>query len=306
MSSDTIPKQDYWRYEIKWDGTRILTYHNEAATRLLNRKLNERTHHYPELLDVSAYCRANSVILDGEVIALGANGRPSFHEVMRRDLIKRLDRVKEARQAVAVTYMVFDLLYLDGEWVTGRPLSERLQLLQEVIRPSALVQLAPSHPDGEALFNVVKQQDMEGIVCKDLRSTYVLDGKDKRWLKVKNYGDAVAVIGGFTLRDGIVNAVLLGQYDAEGKLWYIGHTGTGRLTAAEWRGLTELLAPTVAAERPFAKRPDRYKDAHWVQPLHTVKVQYSEWRWQEGRSLRQPSIQALVGVAPEDCRLPWV
>ncbi|SFB50647.1 bifunctional non-homologous end joining protein LigD [Cohnella sp. OV330] len=303
--SETIPTESHWRYEIKWDGTRIVTYHDQGATTLFNRKLNERTSHYPELLDVASYCSASSVILDGEVIALAQDGKPSFHEVMRRDLIQKLDRVEEMQRLVPITYMVFDIVYYNGEWVNRRPLADRLELLHSIVTPNERVQLVLGH-EGEQLFEVIRQQDMEGIVCKDLRSAYAIGGKDARWRKVKNYGDIVAVIGGFTLNDGIVNAVLLGQYDQTGKLWYIGHTGTGRLTKAEWRDLTATLAPLAAKRSPFANRPDRHKDAYWVTPKLTAKVQYSEWRWREGRALRQPSIQAFVNASPEQCKLPWI
>jgi len=302
--SDTVPTEPHWRHEIKWDGTRIVTYHDNSGTKLFNRKQNERTSHYPELLDVSAYCKASSVILDGEVIALAEDGKPSFHEVMRRDLIQKLDRVDEMQRIVPVTYMIFDLLYLNGQWVNQRPLSERLAMLHDIVAPNATVQLVQDH-DGESLFQVMRLQGMEGIVCKDLRSAYALGGKDARWRKVKNYGDIMAVIGGYTLNGGIVNAVLLGQYDSEGKLWYIGHTGTGKLTKAEWRDLTGTLAPMTSQRSPFANRPDRHKDAYWVTPKLTAKVQYSEWRWREGRALRQPSLQALVNVPPAQCRVPW-
>lgn len=304
--SETIPAEPHWRYEIKWDGTRILVYHDQGGTKLYNRKQNERTLHYPELLDVGSYCRASSVILDGEVIALAADGKPSFHEVMRRDLIQKLHRVDELRRTVPITYMVFDIVYYDGEWVHNRPLADRLQLLHGIVKPNESVQLAASHDDGERLFEVMRQQGMEGIVCKDLRSAYALGGKDDRWKKVKNYGDVIAAIGGYTLNGGIVNAVLMGQYDREGRLWYIGHTGTGKLSKAEWRDLTEVLVPMTVTSSPFANRPERHKDAYWVTPKLTAKVQYSEWRWQEGRALRQPSLQSFVNVPPEQCKLPWV
>ncbi|KIL41213.1 DNA ligase [Gordoniibacillus kamchatkensis] len=304
--SDTIPAGSNWRYEIKWDGTRILTYHDNGGTQLYNRKRHNRTAHYPELLDFRSYCKADSAVLDGEVIALAADGKPSFHEVMRRDMIRRLERVDEMRRKVPVTYMVFDVLYVNGRWIHNRPLSERLDILQQIVMPHEHVLQASSHPDGEALFAVVRQQGMEGIVCKDLTSAYAFNGKDGRWVKVKNYGDITAVVGGFTLEGGVVNAVLLGQYDGDGKLWYIGHAGTGKLTKSDWRHLTELLKPAVIRDRPFVNEPARHRDAYWVAPRLTAKVQYSEWRWNEGRSLRQPSIQAFVDVPPEDCKLPWV
>lgn len=307
MQSKKIPADnERWRYEIKWDGTRILTYHDQSSTRLFNRKRHERTLLYPELGLFSSYCRADSAILDGEMIALGADGKPSFHEIMRRDLIRRADRIQAAREAVPATYMLFDIIYLNGEWVHRRPLQERLELLQQIIIPNERIQLAPAHPDGQALFQVMCTQGMEGIVCKRLDSPYTLGGKDERWIKIKNYGDVIAVIGGYTLNGGIINAVLLGQYDKRGELRYIGHAGTGKLTREDWRQLTVRLMPHTISKRPFVNKPDRQQDAIWVQPMYTAKIQYSEWRWQEGRTLRQPSIQAFVDQDIRQCTGPWM
>ncbi len=304
VSHSSVPLGPQWIYQVKWDGVRMLVYHDGRETRLYNRQCHDRTKQYPELQQVSSYCTANSVILDGEIVALGADGKPSFHEVMRRDGIRRLERVETARNEVSVTYMIFDILYYNGEWVNQRTLQQRLNLLTEVVKPNKHVQLVSLQQNGKALLNAIRQQAMEGIVCKDLNSTYTIDGKDDRWRKVKNYGDLHAVIGGFTLNGGIVNAVLLGLYDKEGKLWYIGHTGTGKLTKADWRHLTQILQPLAVKDRPFFNQPERHKEAIWVIPQMVVKVKYTEWRWKEGRSLRQPSIQAFVDVPVEECRWP--
>jgi bifunctional non-homologous end joining protein LigD len=304
QSSTTIPTGAQWISQVKWDGVRILTYYDGQELRLFNRKQRERTQHYPELTDIGSFCKTESVILDGEMIALGPGGTPSFHEVMRRDGLRRMERVNQARQEVPVTYVIFDMVYCDGEWIHTQPLSYRMERLQSLITPNEHVQLVSSHPDGQALFHVVEQRKMEGIVCKDIRSAYAMDGKDDRWLKVKNYGDVIAVVGGFTINGGIVNAILTGLFDQQGNLWYIGHTGTGRLTKADWRDLTERLKPMVVDRRPFANKPERHGDAYWVKPELTVKIKYSEWRWQEGRSMRQPSIQSFVDVPPEECLFP--
>ncbi|WP_431091001.1 hypothetical protein [Paenibacillus sp. 8b26] len=122
VQSEQIPTEGLWRYEIKWDGTRILTYHNQGSTRLFNRKQHERTLLYPELAPFPSYCQAESIVLDGEMIALGADGKPSFHDIMRRDLIRRTDRIQAAYEAVPATYMLFDIVYLNGEWVHRKPL----------------------------------------------------------------------------------------------------------------------------------------------------------------------------------------
>lgn len=299
--SDSVPEGGEWIAQIKWDGVRILTYFDGQAVRLYNRKRHERTLHYPELTDIHTYCQAESVILDGEVIALGADGKPSFYEVMRRDGIRRMEKVKSVQSVVPVSYMIFDIIYWNGEWIHQRSWHERNQLLTSIIKPSAQIQLVPSEADASALFQVIKQHGMEGIVAKRTDSPYLIGKKTDAWLKVKNYRDLIAVIGGFTLSGGTVNALLLGMYDAKGNFRYIGHAGAGKLTREEWRQLTEKLAPLVTKESPFVNQPERTKDAFWIKPMLTAKIMYTEWR--KGHSLRQPSIQSFVDIPPKECRI---
>lgn len=298
--SDTIPKGQDWISQIKWDGVRVLTYYDGDEIRLFNRKGNERTLHYPEITNIHAYCTADSVILDGEVIALGADGKPSFHEVMRRDGLRRMEKVPQAAQLVPITYMVFDILFKNGQWINQLPLSQRLEILQTTISTNEQIQLVSSHPDGESLFAVVKQYGMEGIVMKKPHSPYLIGEKKDTWLKIKNYQDLIAVVGGYTLNSGIVNAVLLGLYDENGKLWYVGHTGTGKMTRQEWVNLTKALQPSTVKERPFVNRPERIAGAFWVKPTVAMKIQFMEWT--PDHSLRQPSIQSIVDVPVTECR----
>jgi bifunctional non-homologous end joining protein LigD len=298
---DHIPTGAGWLYQVKWDGVRILSYNNGTQTTLFNRKLRERTLHFPELIN-EPFIKGNSFITDGEVIALAKDGKPSFHEVMRRDGLRRMERVKEVQKVVPITYMVFDLLYYNGEWLLQRPLTERLELLNQVILPNSSVQPVTSHDQGEALFQVIQQNGMEGIVCKKKNSTYAIDGKDDRWVKIKNYGDVLAVIGGFTLNGGIVNAALLGLHDNEGNLHFIGKVGTGKLSRNDWRELTVHLLRIQAGIRPFVNYHPEMKNAHWVTPTLVVKVQYTEWRIHEGHTLRQPSIQSFVDIPPRECK----
>ncbi|GGH88409.1 bifunctional non-homologous end joining protein LigD [Pullulanibacillus pueri] len=293
-----IPHGEEWLAQIKWDGVRILTYYDGGNVRLFNRKKNERTAHYPELLDINRYCLADSIILDGEMIALGEDGKPSFHEVMRRDGLRNLEKVKFVKQTVSICYMIFDCLYLNGEWITQRPLEERNQLLIDYIKPNEHIQRVTSYENGEPLFSVMEKENMEGIVMKRKQSFYHI-GEKQEWLKIKNYKDLIAVIGGFTLNQGIVNALLIGLYDDDGNLHYIGHAGTGKLTQSEWRELTQKLKAIEMAESPFHHRVEREKEAHWVKQKYTVKITYAEWSL--GRALRQPSIQGLTETPPREC-----
>ncbi|OUQ88001.1 DNA ligase [Brevibacillus brevis] len=301
ISCEVIPQGDDWMAQVKWDGVRILTYFDGQGTRLYNRRINERTHQYPELAEIQTYCNARSVILDGEVIALGADGKPSFHEVMRRDGIRRLEKVSQAQKAVPITYMIFDVLFTNNEWINDLTLRERLNLLSEIIIPNDHVQLVTGHDDGNAMYEVIKQHGMEGIVVKNLNSKYVIGGKEKQWQKKKYYRDTIAVVGGVTLRDNVVNSLLLGLYDPQGRLFYIGHAGTGKLTRNDWMALTEKIVPLIQNDRPFVNTPARFKGAVWLRPSVTVKVQFAQWT--EGYTLRQPSIQAVVDIPVDYCVL---
>jgi bifunctional non-homologous end joining protein LigD len=299
ISADKPPQGGQWIAQIKWDGVRMLTYFDGQETRLINRKLNERTMQYPDFTDPRRYCSARSVILDGEMIALGSAGTPSFHEIMRRDGVRKAENVARAVRQVPVTYMIFDVLYTDGKWVTDKPLSERQQLLERIVAPQPNVQLVQNVTDANGLYAVMKQHGMEGIVCKDLTSTYAIDGKDRRWQKCKVYRDLYAVIGGVTYRTGIINALLLGLYAPDGRLYYIGHAGTGKVTNAEWRQLTEDIRPDLIASKPFANTPERMKEASWLEPKRVVRVQYVELT--PYGTMRQPSIQAFIDMPPAEC-----
>jgi bifunctional non-homologous end joining protein LigD len=301
VQADGMPTGDGWIAQVKWDGVRMLTYFDGTETRLINRRLHDRTRQYPELADTSVWCSASSFVLDGEVIAL-RNGKPSFYKIMTRDNLRHEAAIRQAAGREPVTYMIFDLLYLNGEWLTSRPLRERQERLAEIVRPRGNVQLVDNVTDGEHLLAVMKQFGMEGIVCKELSSTYVPGGKDGRWRKVKLMRDVVAAVGGVTLRNGIVNSLLLGLYAEDGRFMYIGHAGTGKLGRADWRKLTGRLLPLALPRRPFANEPQRAEGAVWVRPEIAVKVQFLEWTPQG--TMRHPSIQAIVDAPAEECRFP--
>lgn len=291
ISTDHCPAGEDWIAQVKWDGVRMLTYFDGEEVKLINRKGNERTLQYPEFTCVRNYCKSKSVILDGEIIGL-AGGRPSFHEVMKRDSLRRPEQIQYALGQVSVNYMIFDILYCDGEWVTDQSLSERQALLQQIIIPNEHLQLVPNYTDSERLFEVMKNQGWEGIVFKNLLSTYKIGGKDNRWQKRKIFRDLYAAIGGVTYRDEIVNSVLLGLYDENRRFVYIGHAGTGKLTKEDWCKLTDRIFPHIINKRPFYHAPQRQKGAVWIQPTLTVKVRFLEWT--PGGTMRHPSIQAMT------------
>lgn len=296
-----IPQGDQWIAQVKWDGVRILTYYDGEEIRLINRRGNDRTLQYPELLEIKTYCRAESVILDGEIIALD-NGKPAFHQVMRRDSLRKSQEISFALGLVPVIYMIFDILYCNGEWVNELPLAERQRLLTDMIIPNELVQIVPNVSDASRLYTVMEQRGWEGIVCKRLDSTYPLGGKDSRWVKLKLAHDLYAVVGGVTFRDGLVNALLLGLFDDQGHLNYIGHAGPGKCSHQEIQQLSSHIAKLEVSNSVLTGISKvKAKGAVWIEPILTVKVQFMEWT--PGGTMRHPVIQGLVSVSPEVCTI---
>lgn len=296
-----IPQGDEWIAQVKWDGVRMLTYFDGAEQRLINRRGNDRTLQYPDMLDIQTYCKAKSVVLDGEMIAL-ENGKPTFQQIMRRDSLRKSQEIRFIEGVVPAIYMVFDLLYCNGEWVNERPLAERQQLLTEIMIPNERVQLVPNVKDADRLYTVMEQQGWEGIVCKRLNSTYSFGGKDSRWVKLKLDHDLYAVVGGVTFRDGLVNALILGLFDDQGHLNYIGHAGPGKCSHEEIQQLTSHIVKLEVSNCTLAGVPRvRASGAIWIEPILTVKVQFMEWT--SGGTMRQPVLQGIVSVPPEVCTM---
>lgn len=299
VAASLIPSGEEWISQIKWDGVRIQTYFDGNEITLFNRKGHERTDHYPELRSATHLQGCRSAILDGEVISLDEDGLPSFRQVMKRDGIRKMDKVDALADTVPILYMVFDIIYLNGKWINNEPLSERLLKLEQTVRPNDHVQFVQSVKDGQALFEAVKQLNMEGIVSKDLSSKYEIGGKNGSWRKIKYFGDLIAVVGGVTYRGSRINSLMVGLYDNEGNLHYISHVGTGRLTQQEWKELTVFTESIKTADCPFRITPETARAHSWVEPVLTVKIQFMEW--EKGRSLRQPSIISFVVADPYDC-----
>ena len=300
--TDVLPSGKEWVYQVKWDGVRMLLYKLDDKVELVNRNLNNRTKQYPELLDLSTYCSAASVILDGEIIAM-QDGKPSFHEVMKRDRMKRSQLIQLAVKDRPIIFMIFDILYLDGKWVIEEQLVERQKLLSTIIKSTDSVQIVENFTDGEALFGAVQSKGLEGVVAKDLRKPYSLNGKDGRWQKLKCYKDLIAVVGGFLVKGSELQSLALGLYDKSGNLCYIGRVGKGRYKYEEWKVIKQFLEKALQSETPFAKKVGNNKTYQWIQPIYTVKVTYLEWT--ESMTLRQPLLEAFVEHDPQKCRMEF-
>ena len=291
-----LPTGDGWSYEVKWDGVRALAHSEPGRLSLRSRSGSDITAGYPDLARLNRALHEHGAILDGEIVAFDETAtppRPSFQALQRRMHVRDERRVKRLAAETPVTYLIFDLLWLDGHSLTRLPYAERRELLLglELEGPRWQVPDAHEGPDaGRALLAATRELGLEGVVAKRLDSTYEPGRRGTSWIKVARRETAELVIGGWMGgeggRTGQIGALLLGEYDDAGALHYRGRVGSG-LTGADLIDLKQRLGALGRDGSPFvpgAGRPP--KAAHWVEPALLAHVAYAERS--EGGLLRQP------------------
>jgi bifunctional non-homologous end joining protein LigD len=280
----TLPPDDgRWAYEIKWDGVRAVAYCEVGRLRLESRNLREITSHYPELRPLAAELGAREAILDGEVVAFDDAGRPSFERLQGRMNLASEAAVRRRMGDCPVTYLIFDLLYLEGRSLFDLPYTERRERLEELALEGPNWQ-TPSYHRGEGapLLRLTEERGLEGLVAKRLDSRYLPGRRTGAWLKVKNTRSQELVIGGWLpgqgRRAGTVGAILVGYYEEDGgtpRLRYAGRVGSG-FSDAELDRIAALLEPLRIADSPFAGRqPPR--ESIFVEPRLVAEVAFREW-----------------------------
>ena len=289
-----LPERDeLYGYEFKWDGVRALTYVKDGEVGVQSRNLLDVTAQYPELTGVGEALAGRTAVLDGEIVALDEKGRPSFQRLQGRMHVASPAEVRRRMAEVPVAYLVFDVLYLDGESRTRLPYTERRALLEGLPIAGPCCQIPPTtFGHGEAVRDASKNNGLEGVMAKRLDSIYEVGKRSRAWLKVKNHRRQEFVIGGWTTgegrRAGSIGALLLGYYDG-GELRYAGHVGTG-FTERMLDELEDLMRPLRRDTSPFEQTP-RLKNATFVEPQLVGEVEFSEWT--RAGTLRQPSFKGL-------------
>jgi bifunctional non-homologous end joining protein LigD len=290
-----LPSNDEaYGYEFKWDGVRALTYVREDDVRVQSRNLLDVTGQYPEVTSVGEALAGRTAVLDGEIVALDAKGRPSFQRLQSRMHVASAGEVRRRMAEVPVAYLVFDVLYLDGHKRMKLPYTERRALLEGLPIAGPSCQIPPTQAGGgAAVFEASARMGLEGVMAKRLDSIYEPGKRTRAWLKVKNHRRQEFVIGGWTSgegrREGHIGALLLGYYDGD-KFAYAGHVGTG-FTDRMLRELRELLEPLRTDVNPFDTPTPKLKNPTFVEPKLVAEVEFSEWT-RDG-TLRQPSFKGL-------------
>jgi bifunctional non-homologous end joining protein LigD len=298
----TLPRDDgRWAYEIKWDGVRAIGYAEGGRLRLESRNGRDITPRYPELRELGRALGSREAVLDGEVVAFDPDGRPSFQRLQGRMHLASEHAVRRLAEREPVSYVIFDLLYLDGHLLLDLPYVQRRERLLELGLNAPRWQ-TPSHHvgDGAAMLEASRAQGLEGVLAKRMDSTYAPGRRSGAWVKVKNIRRADVVIGGWLPgegnRSGRIGALVVGCHEGD-ELRYAGRVGTG-FTQSELARLQDRLEPLQRDTSPFTGRqPPR--ETRFVEPELVCAVEYSEWT--QARTLRQPSYKGLRDdVSPED------
>jgi len=279
------PEGAGWIHEIKYDGYRMLCRLNSGTARIYSRNRKEWTADFPKVAGAAAGLPIESAWIDGEVVSLDMNGRPSF-QALQKAL---------STGAGEVVYYVFDLLYLNGYDLRRVTLQERKILLKRIVPAAGPIRYSDDFAvPGADFFAKVCKLGFEGMISKRADSIYQ-GVRGATWLKIKCGRRQELVVGGFTDPEGSrqgFGALLLGVYDAKGNLRYSGKVGSGfndALLVQLRRTLDGLVQPRPAFINP--PRGAAARRAHWVAPELVAEVSFTEWT--EDGTLRHPSFHGL-------------
>jgi bifunctional non-homologous end joining protein LigD len=290
-SATRLPAGAEWSYEVKWDGYRAQAVTQGDSVTLASRNLKDITKQFPDVVRAAARIHATAAVLDGEVVALDAEGRPSFQALHHAQT-----------EGLTIVYYAFDLLHLNGRDLTALPLDERRAALRRVVAGSDVLLSDPLPGTAEEIAKAVRDLGLEGVVAKRRRSTYAPGRRSDAWVKVRFAKHQEFVVGGFKPSAVNFDSLLVGYYDGR-RLICAGKVRAG-FTPHLRAQVFERIHGLTTARCPFANLPST-KTGHWgegitaeemsalrwVKPRQIVEVSFAEWT-RDG-SLRHAAFMGL-------------
>ena len=273
--ASALPVGEDWSYEVKWDGYRTLALKDGPRVRLFSRNLKDVTGAYPSVTRTLGELKAAAALVDGELVAIDEQGRPSFQALHHQ-------------AAHVVVYYAFDLLLLGGRDLTREPLDSRRKQLAAAVRGTSILLSEPLPGTPAQIERAVRELGLEGVVAKRRSSRYEAGRRSDKWLKVKFSRRQEFVVGGYKPANNGFDSVLVGYYEGR-RLYYAGKVRAG-FTAHSRRELMEGLTPLGRRSCPFVNLPSM-KSSHWgegvrpedmaalawVTPSLVVEIAFTEW-----------------------------
>jgi len=305
-----------WLFEIKWDGYRAIAYIGGGRLRLVSRNQNDLTAQFPELRDLPQFVKSERVVLDGEIVALDEQGRPSFSLMQQRTGFRagkfRLPSRPtngNSSPGIPMVFYAFDLIYVDGYDLRRVDLDQRKGLLRALIVEGGVIHFSDHFAQkGVDLFNAARQRGLEGIVAKKRNSCYE-EKRTREWLKIKITRRQECVIGGYTDPEGTrqhFGSLVLGLYDKQKRLIHVGQAGTG-FDQKLLKQVFDRLHSIETTKNPFYGEIGGLRKVHFVRPELVAEIKFTEWTHETsegGVKLRAPVFMGLrPDKAPEECLL---
>jgi bifunctional non-homologous end joining protein LigD len=271
-----------WQFEIKWDGYRAVSYLEKGAVSIRSRNNHSFDGKFYPVWEALKQWQVNAVV-DGEIVVLDDEGKPDFNG------LQQWQRTGKGH----LFYYLFDLLWLDGIDLAGKPLRQRKEILKKIVPDGGLLRFSDSIDEyGGQFFEAAKGGNLEGIIAKRADSVYQTGYRTADWLKIKVEERHEAIICGYTKKadtDRLFSSLVLGIPTQEG-LEFIGQVGTG-FTARLQREIFKKINPLFTNECPFSKKPKTGAPTMWVKPQLVCEVKYTE-RTKDGL-MRHPSFQGI-------------
>jgi len=256
-----------WIFEIKWDGYRAIADLSHKNPLFYSRNGISFLSKFEKVTEDFEY-QKHKMILDGEIVAYDEHGKPSFQ------LLQQIGDNPD----LALTYQVFDILWLNGHSTEELPLLQRKELLKEALVETDVIKYCDHIPEkGIDFFNQMKKMQLEGMIAKKANSLYVENHRTTDWLKIKFTATDEAIICGFTEPRGsrkAFGALILGKY-IDGELIYCGHTGTG-FNNESLQQMYERLQKLIIKSSPFETIPKTNMPVTWTKPELVCEIKFSE------------------------------
>jgi bifunctional non-homologous end joining protein LigD len=283
MAAQTVkalPEGGEWLYEPKLDGYRALLVKDEAQIRVLSRNEKDLTSMYPGVAVAGRHLNAGQAVIDGEIVALAEDGRPSFQALQHR----------ASHPKHRIVFYAFDVLYLNGWNLMDEPLVKRRAQLPQIIGQNATIRLSRDLPgSATAIVEALRAAGIEGVVAKRRNSAYQPGERSSDWVKLKLEHQQELVIGGYRPQGSVgLDVLLVGYYEAK-KLQFAGKVRAG-FTPHIRRELVGRLKPLATATCPFANLPDastgrwgggitaqQMREMQWARPELVAQIRFTEW-----------------------------
>lgn len=297
--------EEEYAFELKWDGIRALAVIEDGRLQLFSRNGHNITDQYPEIRGLGAEFPTGRVTFDGEVVAMGPDGQPSFSLLQQRMNVAGAHEAEKRSRQVPVVFVIFDVLDLNGVATASLPYVERRRLLDGLELTGPAWCTPPSFTtEGAAVLEVCRKRKLEGVIAKRLDSVYEPGARSRSWIKVKLRPRQELVIGGWLPGQGgrgeSFASLLVGYYDvtpeeaalrsSPQRLIYAGRVGTG-FTEPMLVRLAALMRDLRRASTPFAGAPPVGPEAVYVEPVLVAEFEFAEWTAHS--TLRQPSFKGL-------------